>query len=479
MRVGLAAVAAAAARAAAYPSRVSCGDALYDADSPVSMMGQDTALSASRTVQFERDGSAVACGGQYEAGAAYTARSSSTGGRRLFDLSGGAFDGGSCSGARTDQNGQSLTAPADGDMVLQAAWASGYGQRRDRGARARADRGADAGPAPAPSAAPVSSAPTAAPQPAPSAAPSPAPTTAPTTAAPSSSPSAAPSSSPSALPTVPPTASFLSITSVGTESTCASDVACEMRWVYRGDPGACATLSVVVTRADGTVVGSTTTANDGQQMQVTSADAEVSEYTLTLACEDDEAVADSYDFRSSFRPTSTPVAAPTPRSDGCADSTSWYWKKSKYDCDYVAKKSKRCKSKYADESEVISAVACPPRAASASPAPAPTLFPTDGDCEDSTSWYWKKSKYDCDYVAKKSKRCKSKYVHEESGVSSSKPPAACGECAAECADSTSWHYKKAKNTCGAHVSKKSKNCKKKDEAGIRADVACAATCGAC
>ncbi|KAH8076065.1 hypothetical protein JL721_48 [Aureococcus anophagefferens] len=470
MRVGLAAVAAAAARrAAAYPSRVSCGDALYDADSPVSMMGQDTALSASRTVQFERDGSAVACGGQYEAGAAYTAELSSTGGRRLFDLSGGAFDGGSCSGARTDQNGQSLTAPADGDMVLQAAWASGYGQGRRgpgpgavRGARlvgadgraaAGAVRGAVAGADDA----------------------------APTTAAPSSSPSAAPSSSPSALPTVPPTASFLSITSVGTESTCASDVACEMRWVYRGDPGACATLSVVVTRADGTVVGSTTTANDGQQTQVTSADAEVSEYTLTLACEDDEAVADSYDFRSSFRPTSTPVAAPTPRSDGCADSTSWYWKKSKYDCDYVAKKSKRCKSKYADESEVISAVACPAACGECEvPAPAPTLFPTDGDCEDSTSWYWKKSKYDCDYVAKKSKRCKSKYVHEESGVSSSEAcPAACGECAAECADSTSWHYKKAKNTCGAYVSKKSKNCKKKDEAGIRADVACAATCGAC
>ena len=38
----------------------------------------------------------------------------------------------------------------------------------------------------------------------------------------------------------------------------------------------------------------------------------------------------------------------------CADSTSWYWKKSKYDCDYVAKKSKLCKSKYADESDVSS-----------------------------------------------------------------------------------------------------------------------------
>ena len=56
--------------------------------------------------------------------------------------------------------------------------------------------------------------------------------------------------------------------------------------------------------------------------------------------------------------TAIPVLAPTVPSS-CADSTSWYWKKAKKDCDYVAKKSKRCKGKYADEHDVASAEACP------------------------------------------------------------------------------------------------------------------------
>ena len=56
--------------------------------------------------------------------------------------------------------------------------------------------------------------------------------------------------------------------------------------------------------------------------------------------------------------TAIPVLAPTVPSS-CADSTSWYWKKAKKDCDYVAKKSKRCKGKYADEHDVASAYACP------------------------------------------------------------------------------------------------------------------------
>ena len=56
--------------------------------------------------------------------------------------------------------------------------------------------------------------------------------------------------------------------------------------------------------------------------------------------------------------TAVPVLAPTVPSS-CADSTSWYWKKSKYDCDYIAKKSKRCKSKYTDEADVSSSDACP------------------------------------------------------------------------------------------------------------------------
>ena len=61
----------------------------------------------------------------------------------------------------------------------------------------------------------------------------------------------------------------------------------------------------------------------------------------------------------------------------------------------------------------------------------------------------------------------------------------CEECeevpapTASCSDSTTWYYKKTKNTCGAYVAKKTKNCKKTDELGTEASVACPATCGEC
>ena len=115
--------------------------------------------------------------------------------------------------------------------------------------------------------------------------------------------------------------------------------------------------------------------------------------------------------------TAVPVLAPTVPSS-CADSTSWYWKKAKKDCDYVAKKSKRCKSKYVHEdSGVASADACPVACGEC-----------DAACADSTSWYWKKAKKDCDYVAKKSKRCKGKYADEHDVASAEACPVACGEC---------------------------------------------------
>jgi len=125
-------------------------------------------------------------------------------------------------------------------------------------------------------------------------------------------------------------------------------------------------------------------------------------------------------------PTAVPAAAPTTAvpvlapsvPSSCADSTSWYWKKSKKDCDYVAKKSKRCKSKYVHEdSGVASADACPVACGAC-----------DAACADSTSWYWKKAKKDCDYVAKKSKRCKGKYADEHDVASAEACPVACGEC---------------------------------------------------
>ena len=49
----------------------------------------------------------------------------------------------------------------------------------------------------------------------------------------------------------------------------------------------------------------------------------------------------------------------------------------------------------------------------------------------------------------------------------------------DCADSTSWYYEDRAKTCEAYVSKKSKNCKKKDEFKVKGEDACPLTCGAC
>jgi surface protein len=151
--------------------------------------------------------------------------------------------------------------------------------------------------------------------PKPTALPTIAPTTAPTaapTASPSSAPSPSPSSTPSATPSSPPSASFLRITSIGTGATCVSGVECDVLWVYRGDPGACATVDVEVSDPDGTVVRAETATNDGQQTQTVAGDAEISTYTLTLACSDDATLADSAEFEVSFTPAPTIEPAPIP-----------------------------------------------------------------------------------------------------------------------------------------------------------------------
>ena len=61
----------------------------------------------------------------------------------------------------------------------------------------------------------------------------------------------------------------------------------------------------------------------------------------------------------------------------------------------------------------------------------------------------------------------------------------CEECeevpapTASCSDSTTWYYKKTKNTCEAYVAKKTKNCKKTDEFDVSAQEACPVTCEVC
>jgi len=149
-------------RAAGYPSLVECSTTVKAGQT---WMGAAAVGSSDRTASFTKDGDAVACGSTYEAGAAYAATLSSTSGQFLFDLAGGAFDdGGACSGARAESHGAALTAPADGsDMVLVAAWATGYGAVSVSAACTLV--------APAPSAAPSTAAPSYAPTTAPSYAP--------------------------------------------------------------------------------------------------------------------------------------------------------------------------------------------------------------------------------------------------------------------------------------------------------------------
>ncbi|KAH8049135.1 hypothetical protein JL722_12135 [Aureococcus anophagefferens] len=113
-----------------------------------------------------------------------------------------------------------------------------------------------------------------------------------------------------------------------------------------------------------------------------------------------------------------PTAEPTEQVDGdCMDSTSWFYKKkSKKDCAWVAEKGKRCKSKVADDDGVSSLDACPVTCGSGCA------------CADSTSWFYKKSKKDCAWVAKKTRRCKSK-VADDADISSKEAcPVACGRC---------------------------------------------------
>ena len=172
-------------------------------------------------------------------------------------------------------------------------------------------------------------------------------------------------------------------------------------------------------------------------------------------------------------PTPQPTLAPsvsTVTTDFCEDSTSWYYKKSKNTCsEYVSKKAKNCKKR--DELDIRADVACPA---------------TCGECEveetcaDSTSWYWKKSKQDCDYVGKDpEERCSLK---DDSKVKSKDAcPLSCGECEVEesCADSTSWYWKKSKQDCDYVAKKPQDRCSLKDDSKVKSEDACALTCGTC
>ncbi|KAH8062429.1 hypothetical protein JL722_3347 [Aureococcus anophagefferens] len=155
-------------------------------------------------------------------------------------------------------------------------------------------------------------------------------------------------------------------------------------------------------------------------------------------------------------------APPTP---ACHDSASWFSKKSTRDCAYVAERpGRRCDGRE-DAAGVPVAAAC-----------------CAACCEDSASWYSKKPKQDCAWVASKASRCSKEDARDVSAEDAC--PAACGACAVDdvpsptaspdCADSTSWFSKKSKRDCD-YVAKKSKRCKLKDGSEIKARDACAMT----
>ena len=174
---------------------------------------------------------------------------------------------------------------------------------------------------------------------------------------------------------------------------------------------------------------------------------------------------------------------------GRAHPVDRYYKKASKTCkDWVSEDpEKRCGKK--GEGDVRAYAACLSTCGQCEgdPAPAPTARPTE--CEDSTSWYCKKSKNTCaDYVTKKTKNCEK--TDDFDVPAQVACPVTCGECEGppvpaptarptECEDSTSWYYKKSKNTCADYVSKKTKNCKKTDDFDVPAQVACPVTCDEC
>mmetsp|Transcript_27958 Transcript_27958/g.83784 ORF Transcript_27958/g.83784 Transcript_27958/m.83784 type:complete len:891 (+) Transcript_27958:289-2961(+) len=194
-----------------------------------------------------------------------------------------------------------------------------------------------------------------------------------------------------------------------------------------------------------------------------------------------------------------PTAAPTTNRPtvtfSCEDSTSWWYRKSKYDCSYVAANPEsRCNSKNVDNSGVDVTLGCPmtcnerceptPHPTySQVPTAAPTVGPT---CFDDENWYYKKKKYDCEYVAKKTTRCDDDNSYN--GVSAWEAcKETCGRClpteapteGSTCVDSDSWYYKKVKYDC-QYVAKKTSRCHDDNEQdGVTALEACPFTCDRC
>ena len=149
----------------------------------------------------------------------------------------------------------------------------------------------------------------------------------------------------------------------------------------------------------------------------------------------------------------------------CVDSITWYAKKTKRTCEWVAKDPEtNCEKK--DEFKVKAKEACP----------ATCMLP------DSTTWYAKKTKRTCEWVAKDpATNCEKKDEFKVKAEDAC--PVTCDACETACADSTTWYYKKENKNCEEWVAentyKRCRHNKYSDEAGVSPLEACPVSCGAC
>jgi len=104
------------------------------------------------------------------------------------------------------------------------------------------------------------------------------------------------------------------------------------------------------------------------------------------------------------------------------------------------------------------------------------------DCTDSTTWYANKQRKNCEWVAKKTKRCKYKRKDEDGVNAFEACPEACGTCGcAGASDSETWYHKKERRNCNWIAKKPSSRCnaETKDASGVLAANACPMACGTC
>jgi lysophospholipase L1-like esterase len=107
--------------------------------------------------------------------------------------------------------------------------------------------------------------------------------------------------------------------------------------------------------------------------------------------------------------------------DGCADDTSWRYKKSSQDCAWTLGKRSRCQRPEGNEEGARTANEACPVTCGTCPSP-------DG-CADDTSWRYKKSSQDCAWTLGKSSRCQRPEGNEEGARTANEAcPVTCGTC---------------------------------------------------